>query len=217
MTDIVLASSSPRRREILAYLKRPFTVHAADIDEMPQAGEAPVALVQRLSRQKAAAVAATLPRGNTLVLAADTIVVIDGEIINKPRDAMHAEAILRQLRARMHQVFTGLALVRGPGSPEPIWYAVCETRVHFRPFSDAEMLASIAAGGVYDKAGAYAIQDPVFHPVARIEGCYMNVMGLPLCEVIPALRAGGEIIEAAEPIRHDCLRENGDPCWVDGG
>jgi nucleoside triphosphate pyrophosphatase len=213
--DIVLASSSPRRREILSYLRRPFTVHAADIDEMPQAGEVPVMLVQRLSRQKAAVVAAAMPPGEALVLAADTIVVIDGEIINKPRDAEHAEAILRQLRGRMHQVFTGLTLVRVPGNLETMWSAVCETQVHMRSYGDDEMLASIAAGGVFDKAGAYAIQDPVFHPVARIEGCYMNVMGLPLCEVIRGLRAGGETLGAQEPIRHDCLRANGDPCWIE--
>ena len=213
--DIVLASSSPRRREILSYLKRPFTVRAADIDEMPQAGEAPVTLVQRLSRQKAAAVAAAMPPGEALILAADTIVVIDGEIINKPRDAEHAEAILRQLRGRMHQVFTGLTLACVPGKTETLWSAVCETQVHMRHYGDDEMLASIAAGGVFDKAGAYAIQDPVFHPVARIRGCYMNVMGLPLCEVIRGLRAAGETLAAQEPIRHDCLRENGDPCWID--
>lgn len=213
--DIVLASSSPRRREILSYLQRPFTVRAADIDEMPQAGEAPVTLVQRLCRQKAVAVAAAVPPGEALILAADTIVVIDGEIINKPRDAEHAEAILRQLRGRMHQVFTGLTLMRVPGKLETLWNAVCETQVHMRHYSNDEMLASIATGGVFDKAGAYAIQDPIFHPVARIEGCYMNVMGLPLCEVIRGLRAAGETLEAQEPIRHDCLRENGDPCWIE--
>lgn len=199
----------------MGYLKRPFDVRSANIDETPGANEAPISLVQRLSRQKASVVAAMVESSDTLVLAADTIVVIDGEIINKPLDASHAEAILRQLRGRMHQVFTGLTLARTRSDSTPIWASVCESHVYMRPFSDDEMRASIATGGVFDKAGAYAIQDPLFHPVARIDGCYMNVMGLPLCELIRGLRECGEVIEAHEPIRHNCLRENGDPCWVE--
>lgn len=135
-----------------------------------------------------------------VIIAADTTVALDGLIIGKPKDAAEAEQILRQLRRRMHQVFTGLTLASPQGRQ---WTALCETRVHMRAYGDDELLAYIASGEVYDKAGAYAIQDTVFHPVDRIEGCYMNVMGLPLCEVIRGLRALGIETGKTEPIPHN--------------
>ena len=139
---------------------------------------------------------------DVVMIAADTTVALDGLIIGKPKDAAEAEHILRQLRGRMHQVFTGLTLA----SPQRRqWSALCETRVHMRAYGDDELLAYVASGEVYDKAGAYAIQDALFHPVERIEGCYMNVMGLPLCEVIRGLRALGIETSKTEPIPHGCL------------
>jgi septum formation protein len=220
---LVLASASPRRREILSYLQIPYDVQPANVDETAHAGERPAELVRRLSRAKAAALSATCPRQeaagrpDTLILAADTTVALDGVVIGKPKDAAEAEEILKRLRGRVHQVFTGLTLVP-PGAnghaQSGAWSALCETRVQLRNYGDDELLAYVGAGEVYDKAGAYAIQDVAFHPVERIEGCYMNVMGLPLCEVIRGLRALGVETDKAEPIRHDCLNAKGRPCWL---
>jgi len=175
-------------------------------------------MVLRLSRAKAAELSAAgisrdvaiiaadakLSAAGTLrdvvVIAADTTVALDGLIIGKPKDAAEAEQLLRQLRGRMHQVFTGLTLSSPQGRE---WSSLVETRVYMRAYGDDELLAYVASGEVYDKAGAYAIQDEPFHPVARIEGCYMNVMGLPLCEVIRGLRALGIETDQTEPIPHD--------------
>jgi MAF protein len=222
-------------------LQIPFDAHAADVDETPLAGETPAALVLRLSRAKATVFSietarravsqdvrvarryATLSAAgavlDAIILAADTTVALDGEVVGKPRDAVEAQDILKRLRGRMHQVFTGLTLaplISGGERPAGDWSTVCETRVHMRNYGDDELLAYIDAGEVYDKAGAYAIQDAVFHPVARIEGCYMNVMGLPLCEVIRGLRAVGVETHKTEPARHDCLTKNGRPCGNKG-
>jgi MAF protein len=240
--NLILASSSPRRREIIAHLSLSFVIQAADVDETPRHGESPVAMVLRLSREKARTIARIAPV-NSIILAADTTVVLDGESIGKPRDASEADAILRRLRGRPHQVFTGIALAkcRAPRDSSPLqhpelvkdalrpvqdagfsyklnhvwvkdentyWSSLCETRVHIRDYSDDEIARWIATGRLYDKAGAYAIQDPDFNPVARIEGCYLNVMGLPLCEVIRGLNALGVMIEAQEPIPHNWSNES---------
>ena len=197
-------------------------VQPASVDETPLAGETPAEMVLRLSRAKAAELSAKVTAvsatpevaiiaadaelsaagatRDVVIIAADTTVALDGLIIGKPKDAAEAEHILRQLRGRMHQVFTGLTLSSPQGRE---WSSLCETRVYMRAYDDDELLAYVASGEVYDKAGAYAIQDELFHPVARIEGCYMNVMGLPLCEVIRGLRALGIETDKAEPIPHD--------------
>ena len=197
-------------------------VQPANVDETPLAGETPAEMVLRLSRAKAAKLStkvtaasatravvmlgtdARLPTAGAsravVIIAADTTVALDGLIIGKPKDADEAERILRQLRGRMHQVFTGLTLASPQGHQ---WSALCETRVYMRAYDDEELLAYVASEEVYDKAGAYAIQDALFHPVERIEGCYLNVMGLPLCEVIRGLRALGIETHKTEPILHD--------------
>lgn len=211
VTQLILASGSPRRREILAQLGIPFVVRTSSTDETPQPGETPQALVARLSRAKGDAVARMLG-GDALVLAADTIVVIDGLIIGKPVDEADAVTILTRLRGRPHEVFTGLTIAPASGGAD--WTAVCRTLVHMRAYSDAEIGAFIASRRPFDKAGAYAIQDPDFHLVRAIEGCYMNVMGLPLCEVIRGLREMGVAVEASEPVRHDCLGAHGEPCYA---
>ena len=245
MKKLILASSSPRRRELIAHLQLPFVVQSADVDETPSHGELPRDLVLRLSRAKADVVARMNPNGASVVLAADTIVALDGDIIGKPRDAADAEAILKRLRGRAHQVFTGATITRTPtpnrstsaknagqavrNSTEqgkgicPLprdeqhvagegwggdsnggsWSSVCETLVHMRNYSDDELRAYIASQSPFDKAGAYAIQDETFRPVARIVGCYLNVMGLPLCEVIRGLQALGVAVDAREPIPHE--------------
>lgn len=212
VTHLILASGSPRRREILAHLGMPFAVQSSDVDETPAPGEAPQALVARLSREKGDAVARMLG-GDFLVLAADTIVVIDGTIIGKPADAPDAESILKRLRGRPHEVFTGLTLAPAGGGAD--WTAIARTRVHMRDYGDAEIADFIASRRPFDKAGAYAIQDPDFHLVRAIEGCYFNVMGLPLCEVIRGLHALGVPVDVREPVLHDCLGADGEPCYAE--
>jgi MAF protein len=192
---LVLASASPRRRALLGLLGVPFSVAATDVDERPRPGEAPEALASRLARTKALAIrprAATPPgaaeaeRGDAIVLAADTIVVLDGAILGKPRDGAEAASMLQALRARPHRVLSGLALaVRGTVA----WSSVVETTVWMRAYRDDEIARYVASGRPLDKAGGYGIQDADFRPVERIDGCYANVVGLPLCEVRRALAA----------------------------
>jgi nucleoside triphosphate pyrophosphatase len=184
---VILASASPRRRELLTILGISFRIVAADVDEHTQPGEVPTALVTRLAETKALTVArrAVAPSGlrhgtaqsddASLVLAADTEVELDGAVLGKPPDGAAARAMLLALRGRAHRVLTGLALALG------------ETIVWMRTYTDDEIAAYIATGRPLDKAGAYGIQDAGFQPVARINGCYTNVVGLPLCEVRRAL------------------------------
>ena len=194
-TCVVLASASPRRRDLLAALGVAFRVAVADIDEQVLPREAPDALTMRLSQTKALTVAARLlvdgdldvsarDGAEPVVLAADTVVSLDGALLNKPADADEALAMLGTLRGRTHQVYTGIALAVGPGIA---WCSTVETRVTMREYSDYEVARYIATGSPFDKAGGYGIQDADFRPVARIDGCYANVVGLPLCEVRRAL------------------------------
>lgn len=185
--SLVLASASPRRRELLGALGVPFTVRAADVPE-PLAEDMPAGVqAERLAVAKARAVAATdassgaeTASSPVVVLGADTIVVLDGVPLGKPEDAAEAHGMLRALRGRAHEVVTGVAAVVGDGTYLTDHVA---TRVHMRRYTDAEIEPYIAGGDPFDKAGAYAIQHPDFRPVARIEGCYCNVMGLPLWTV----------------------------------
>jgi septum formation protein len=183
---LVLASASPRRRELLGALGISYRVVAADIDERLLPDEAPDALVRRLAETKALAVAGRLGHEErSQVLAADTEVAWQGSVLGKPADPEHARTMLLALRARPHTVLTGLALARGESV---VWSRVVETAVWMRAYADDEIERYIASGRPLDKAGAYGIQDAAFHPVERIEGCYTNVVGLPLCEVSRALR-----------------------------
>ncbi len=154
----------------------PFTVAPATIDECPLPGERPAATVRRLARAKAEAVAARLREG--LVLAADTIVVLDGVILGKPADVAQAREYLDRLRGRAHRVATAVVL-RDAGSGRRA-EGIAWTTVWLRSFSDAERDAYIATGDPFDKAGGYAIQHPAFQPVARLAGSESNVIGLPL-------------------------------------
>lgn len=190
MAEFILASSSPRRRELLGKLGISFRVLKPDIDESQHVGEAPLDYVQRLSRQKAAAVAGQITTAAT-VLAADTVVILSadtmgidevGVILGKPADAAEAKAMLQRLRGRVHQVCTAMTLlVLGADGEQSLSTQVTRTNVTMRDYTDAEIEAYIATGDPFDKAGSYAIQHPVFQPVARIDGCYTNVVGLPLC------------------------------------
>ena len=178
---LVLASQSPRRREILRLAGIPFTVRVADVDESVLDGESPADYVQRLAAAKACAVEAA--PGET-VLGADTTVVIDGEILAKPADADDARRMLARLSGRRHEVLTGVCLRRGVT-------ATCEfvtTGVVFATLTAAEIDEYVASGEPMDKAGAYAIQGLASKFVERIEGDYFNVMGLPVALVYRRLR-----------------------------
>jgi len=179
--DLLLASQSPRRRELMALLGLGFEATAPDVTEIPHTGESPSALVVRLSTAKAKAACS-----NTLTVACDTVVALDSELLGKPRDAAEATAMLRRLRRQPHVVYSGVALL-DPASGCMLT-DLAETRVTMRPYTDAEIANYVASGDPLDKAGAYAIQHAGFHPVAELQGCYANVVGFPLCHLTRCLR-----------------------------
>ena len=180
-----MASQSPRRRDLLALIGITHTVRPADIDERVLPGETPVACAERLARGKAAAIAVLEP--DALVIAADTIVVIDDRILNKPADAAEALSMLRRLRGRVHQVHTAVCVRWG----DTVVSGVETVRVRFRALTDAELFAYIATGEPMDKAGAYGIQGFGATIVDRIEGDFFAVMGLPLVRLVGLMRTAG--------------------------
>jgi len=183
---LVLASASPRRQELLREAGISFVVQAAEIDETPRKGEAPEPYARRLAGEKARAVARKFP--GDLVLAADTIVIVDDEILGKPRDREDAVRMLRGLSGREHRVLTAVALVV-PG--KGVELKCSTTRVHFRKLKEGEIQEYIAGGEPMDKAGAYAIQGGAAGWVTRLDGDYSNVVGLPLMLVAEMLRYCG--------------------------
>ena len=182
---LVLASASPRRRELLTQAGFSFDVRPANIPEEPLPGEEPVAYVTRLALEKAQAVYAELGDPRAVVLGADTTVTLDEHILGKPEDAADAARMLRLLSGRTHRVITGVAVVSA-GHTEA---AAEVTVVSFRALSDEEIAAYIASGEPMDKAGAYAIQGRAARWIPRIEGCYFNVVGLPIARVCAMLEA----------------------------
>ena len=177
---LVLASQSPRRSEILRQAGIPFTVRAAAVDETPLAGEKPQDYVVRLAERKAAAV----PAGpDETVLGADTTVVIDGEMLGKPADAADARRMLERLSGRQHEVITGICLKRGL----EVVRDFAATKVWFALMSAREIEEYAASGEPMDKAGAYAIQGLASKFIERIDGCYFNVVGLPIALVRKSL------------------------------
>ena len=206
---LLLASASPRRHEILGRIDVPFSIVPADLDEDGFAegfqGSYPE-LVEALAVAKARAVAAAQPGFTGLILAADTTVMLDGDMLSKPRDPDEAARMLRRLRGRMHQVATGVALY--DCQTDTLESAYVTTRVWMRAYSDEEIAAYVATGDPLDKAGAYAVQHKLFHPVERVEGCYLTVVGLPLCLVTMLLRKHGvavaPLIPAAEEQPETC-------------
>lgn len=183
--DLILASGSPRRRELLGLTGLPFTVVTADIDETPLPGEAADTYTARLSREKAQAVCHHVSRP-ALILAADTTVADGGAILGKPASDEEARAMLRQLRGRAHQVYTALTLIDTTLGHSHT--SIEKSDVWMRDYTDAEIETYIASRDPFDKAGGYAIQNPDFHPVESLNGCYSNVMGLPLCLLVRMLR-----------------------------
>lgn len=206
---LILASNSPRRRQLLALAGWTFSVSAADVDESQLPNESPADYVLRLAETKARTVEAEMDQ---VVLAADTAVVDGGDILGKPRGHAEAITILERLRGQTHQVYTGLALLCPRDSL--LLKEVCVTDVPMREYSDEEILAYVRTGDPLDKAGAYAIQHPGFHPVESISGCYANVMGLPVCYVILMMRQIG--IQPDTDIFAGCETLLGYECPVPG-
>lgn len=182
MTKIILASGSPRRRELLKDLGLEYEIYKPDVDESRLEDEKPEALCLRLSRLKAQDGAKNFP--GAIVIAADTIVVIDGKILGKPHDRDEAFMMLKTLQAREHEVITGVSVACGD---EIISHAE-HTLVKFIALSDSEIIEYIATGECDDKAGAYAIQGKGATLIERINGDYFNVVGLPLCSLAKILR-----------------------------
>jgi septum formation protein len=182
---LVLASSSPRRQELLRNAGFEFAVQPANITEELQAGETPKAFAERLAREKAEEVFQQRP--NDIILGADTIVIVEGEILGKPRDNADAERMLKLLSGRNHQVTTGVCLMGGGFSD----VRSENTSVQMVPFSDKEIASYVATGECLDKAGAYPIQGFASRWISRIEGDYFNVVGLPVSLVYRMLREHG--------------------------
>jgi septum formation protein len=196
---LVLASASPRRQELLRNARFVFKVQPAHIPEEPLPGEAPEACAQRLAREKARVV--YLERPQDYVLAADTIVVVDGLILNKPVDEADAARMLRLLSGKTHRVITGVCLVgpaatQGTATKGKTATAFSDTRsetteVVFHSLSEQEIADYVATGEPMDKAGAYAIQGVASRWISRIDGCYFNVVGLPVPLVYRMLKDRG--------------------------
>lgn len=187
--EFILASQSPRRRELIQLLGFPFRVIVANVDEDSVTDPKPAANVVQTARLKSARIAEQLGGAflspQTIILAADTTVAFAGEMLNKPANDAEARTMLQRLSDRQHEVHTGFVLLNLANGRE--YQGVSTAVVTMRPYTNAEIDAYIATGDPLDKAGAYAIQHPVFQPVARLAGCYCNVMGLPVCNLMLAL------------------------------
>ena len=179
---LVLASGSPRRRELLAALvPSADQVVPGDSETPPRRGESPEEFVTRLSLAKANAVAQHA--SEAIVIGADTAVVIDNQVLGKPTGPEDAAGMLRRLRGRTHRVVTGVTVLDGGDG-----HTACKsTEVRMRSYSDKEIAAYVASGEPFDKAGGYAVQDESFRPAESVNGCYLSVVGLPLCEVVTLL------------------------------
>lgn len=176
--NLILASASPRRRELLATLGLDFSIIVPEIDETAISGEPPRTFAERMAKEKAGAVEA-----EGVVIAADTIVVQNGNILGKPTDAAHAHEMLSALSGGIHEVITGVCVK----NDEHTAVFSVSTQVEFRIVEESEIMDYIATGDPMDKAGAYAIQGGAAHMVKSINGSYTNVVGLPLCELHEAL------------------------------
>lgn len=185
--SIILASNSPRRRELLRQIGVPFSVAPADVDEDIMPGEAAETYATRVARDKARIAAARIHVG--IVIAADTIVVLDNEILGKPADSTDAARMLEKLSGRVHRVITAI-VIKDAGTGRELEKSA-ETRVWFRNLSPVEIASYVESGEPLDKAGAYGIQERGALLVDRIEGCYYNVVGLPLSILVELLQEIG--------------------------
>lgn len=207
---IILASASPRRRELLKWLDIEFKSVSTDVNEARIEKESAPAMVERLSHSKATAAHENVP--DALIVAADTdveLVAADGSraILGKPRDAKEAREMLHALRGRAHNVFTGFTIAKDENRETELVHS----RVFMRDYSDAEIERYIASGDPFDKAAGYAVQHEGFRPVARVDGCFANVMGLPLCRLYHAL---ARHIAMPAP-RLDCIAHPEENCSVE--
>jgi septum formation protein len=208
---LILASSSPRRRQLLSLLGVPFVIKARAVDETSLPGEAPSEMVLRISRTKATAMPDIGP--DELVIAADTTVVLEGQVLGKPASASEAIQMLSRLRGRPHLVYTGLALWH-PASRRMI-FELGQSQVWMRTYSEEEIARYVASGDPLDKAGAYAIQDPGFEPVSRVDGCWLNVMGLPLCHLRRGLARAGVVVPASVPKACQAFTQRDCAAWLE--
>jgi septum formation protein len=189
---LILASASPRRAEILRSAGLPFSVLSSAVDETPVPAESPQDLVRRLALAKAELVAARA-LGPTIVIAADTVVVLEGAILGKPRTSEDARQMLEKLSGRTHSVMTGVTLIRLPDVERREFIET--TQVHFASISNEEIVKYLSSGEPFDKAGAYAIQGLGGRFIPRIDGCYFNVVGLPLSRLCKELAELGWLEE----------------------
>jgi MAF protein len=186
---LILASVSPRRRELLQQCGVDFEARSANIEETWRGDELPGETALRLAREKARDALRSLKGSDAWILAADTVVADGSEVLGKPRDTSQAGEYLRRLRGREHRVITGVCLLHSPSEKE--FTAVETTGVQMREYSPSEIDEYLAGGDGMDKAGAYAVQDPSFRPVESVAGCYTNVVGLPMCRVYDLLERTG--------------------------
>jgi len=206
---LILASNSPRRRQLIALEGWTNQVMPAEVDERLKPGEAPDDYVLRLAQEKARSAAQRAPQGS-LIVAADTAVVDNAQILGKPTSPAHAADMLRGLRGHFHQVFTGLAVMHVESSK--LVTDKCITDVLMRAYNEEEIQAYVASGDPLDKAGAYAIQHSGFSPVESLEGCYTNVVGLPLCHLTPMLREFN--LEPPNDLTGQCRSSSGYHCQL---
>ncbi len=206
-TKLVLASTSPRRNELLRLLRIPFEKRPSNADETHPEDVDAVEYVRQMAREKGMAVHHA---DGEWILSADTIVALDGQVVGKPTDEANAYEILRALRARGHTVYTALCLRTQNG--EGMFESLCESEVFMRDYSEEELAAYINSQDYCDKAGGYAIQHKQFHPCTGVEGCYSNVMGLPLCHLAMLLESAGCTLNAEVP--QACQRYNDITCEV---
>ena len=205
---LILASNSPRRKQLLALGGHKFRVLAAEVDERLKLDEEPLAYVRRLAETKARAIVAEASPED-VVIAADTTVVDVEDILGKPADEVEAESMLRRLRGRTHQVYTALAVLRV--LDDLLLMDWCCSDVPMRQYSDDELRDYISTGDPLDKAGAYAIQHAGFNPAENLHGCFANVMGLPLCHLTRTLKKLGitfdvDIAQACmSSLHYECL------------
>jgi MAF protein len=212
---LILASASPRRRELMKLLGLPFGVTEANVDEIPGPSEGPAAVAARLSQEKGEAAVRALassarPLSTTAVITCDTIVALGAEMLGKPATAEEATAMLRRLRARDHAVYSAITLHDAASGRTRT--DVARTDITMRGYTDAEIATYVESGDPFDKAGAYAIQHAGFDPVSQCRGCYASVMGLPLCHLFRRLHDWGFAPLDGLPVR--CQAHTGRFCSV---
>lgn len=206
---IVLASGSPRRRELFALLALPFQAVDPQVDETPLKGEEPKSTALRLASAKAQEAATSRPEA--IIVAADTLVVQEEKVLGKPKDRNEAVAVLEALRGERHRVISGVIVLDAATKEKT--EVVVETQVWMRDYSPEEVARYVDRGEPFDKAGGYAIQDRRFRPVKRVKGCYANVMGLPLCHLSRALKRIG-VNPPIAPLEA-CMGFTGYECGLD--